>query len=553
VLTIQGGGLGQGSVTGGSGAGSGDAYGGGIFLQGNETLTLSPASGQTLVISGDIADQTGNGGTGGNAGAGALDLTGAGTVVLGAASTFTGGITLGAGTLVLGAQGAAGTGAITFTNDPNLDFTIANAPTNTIDGFASGDTIDVTDLTGAPATATLGDGGVLAISYTGGGTLDLTFGDLPAGQGFTLASDGAGGTDITLSQICFMPGTRILTDRGEVPVEALRVGDQVMTLSGQGPLFKPVRWIGARRVDPMRHPRPELVHPIRIRAGAFGQNQPRRDLLVSQGHAMFLEGHLIQAGKLENGATVARDDSFSEVDYLHVELDAHDLLVAEGVAAESFIDVGNRGFFANAQGVVRLNALPDGRVYDDGLTLEGYCAPMAGKPVLAAARRRLHARLLELGWRRRPKAQAQPHLLADGQRIDPTAVAGRHHRFVLPRAAREVRLVSHAGSNHWNDPDNRDCRRLGLAVSSLTWRADNDGAAAVALEDPRLDQGWHALEWASDGRPFRWTDGAARLPPLGPGEIDVEITQVMTGWMAPESDPSAVSGAEGAAGMSARR
>ena len=96
-LTIEGGGLSGGSVTPGSGdngGANGQAFGSGIFLQGTETITFAPAKGATEQVFDVIADQTGSGGTGANAGAGHLTLDGAGTLDLIAANTFTGGTTI---------------------------------------------------------------------------------------------------------------------------------------------------------------------------------------------------------------------------------------------------------------------------------------------------------------------------------------------------------------------------------------------------------------------------------------------------------------------------
>ena len=113
-LTIEGGSLSGGSVTGGAGAGNagdGSAYGSGIFLQGDQSITLAPPANQTMTIDDVIADQSGSGGIGTTAGTGALGVNGPGTVVLDATNTFTGGITVNQGTIELAAAGAAGSGA----------------------------------------------------------------------------------------------------------------------------------------------------------------------------------------------------------------------------------------------------------------------------------------------------------------------------------------------------------------------------------------------------------------------------------------------------------
>jgi len=73
---------------------------------------------------------------------------------------------------------------------------------------------------------------------------------------------------VTLEPVCYVAGTRVLTERGEVAVENLAVGDRVVTASGT---HRPVRWLGHRRVDCSRHPEPSAVWPIRIQAGAFAQ------------------------------------------------------------------------------------------------------------------------------------------------------------------------------------------------------------------------------------------------------------------------------------------
>lgn len=145
---------------------------------------------------------------------------------------------------------------------------------------------------------------------------------------------------------CFASGTKIATARGEVTVEDLRVGDLVVTAGG-GAALQPIIWIGHSEVNVARHPTPDAVRPILIKAGALADGVPFRDLRVSPDHALFLDGRLVPAALLVNGTTVIREDWCPAVTYWHVELPAHAVLFAEGAAAESYLDDGNRKHFDN--------------------------------------------------------------------------------------------------------------------------------------------------------------------------------------------------------------
>ena len=97
---------------------------------------------------------------------------------------------------------------------------------------------------------------------------------------------------------------------------------------------------------------------MRVRAGAFGDGQPRRDLWLSPGHNIAFEGALIAACRLINGRSVGQIDQ-DHIEYWHVELDAHDVIYADGLPAESYLDTGNRTAFAN--GGAFIEAHPDFR------------------------------------------------------------------------------------------------------------------------------------------------------------------------------------------------
>ena len=150
---------------------------------------------------------------------------------------------------------------------------------------------------------------------------------------------------------CFAAGTRIAAERGEVAVEALRPGDLVRVLGDEG--WAPVVWVGRRHVVCRHHPRPRTVWPVRVAAGALGPGRPERDVWLSPDHALFLQSVLIPVRYLIDGAMIAQV-ACEEVTYYHVELPRHAVLLAEGLAAESYLEAGDRGNFVNGGGVVAL-------------------------------------------------------------------------------------------------------------------------------------------------------------------------------------------------------
>ena len=119
----------------------------------------------------------------------------------------------------------------------------------------------------------------------------------------------------------------------------------MVTFAGKGEPHKAIKWIGQRVIDLESHPTPEAARPVRIRRGAFAENVPHRDLLVSPDHAVFANGVLVPAKCLLNGVTILQDDRFDSVHYYHVELDSHDVVMSEGLTTETYLDTGNRAMF----------------------------------------------------------------------------------------------------------------------------------------------------------------------------------------------------------------
>lgn len=132
--------------------------------------------------------------------------------------------------------------------------------------------------------------------------------------------------------VCFCEGSAILTSRGEVLIEDLRVGDLVQTMDNG---LQPIRWIGRRVLTAAELAAAPNLHPIYIGQGVLGN---ARKLLVSPQHGMMQgEAHLVRAKHLVglvDGVRVALGKK--RVVYFHLMFEAHQVIFAEGIASESF-------------------------------------------------------------------------------------------------------------------------------------------------------------------------------------------------------------------------
>jgi hypothetical protein len=209
----------------------------------------------------------------------------------------------------------------------------------TIGGFAPGDTIELTGFS-ASSFSYVSSIGLELFNGNGSETLALT-GSF-ANENFSVQAS-PDGTEIAL---CYLRGTRILTPTGEVPVEALRAGDLVLTRNGG---VQKLRWIGRQDYAGRFIARNPGKIPVCIHPGALGGNQPARPLWVSPGHAVLLGGTLVLARNLVNEVTVTQPAPAELVEYYAIELAAHDCVMAEGAWAESYADgPGLRAQFHNA-------------------------------------------------------------------------------------------------------------------------------------------------------------------------------------------------------------
>jgi len=252
----------------------------------------------------------------------------------------------------------------------SLEFGGAVAAGQVIEFTDSGDTMKVDDP-GAFAGSILIEAGdsveFVGLNPTGWSFLGnlLTFPDATGGSEsdhltlepdthVTVQSDGLGDA-LLLGEAgaasCFAEGARLATREGDVPVERLTAGMDMRLATGG---FAPVVWLGHRNVDCRRHPAPARVWPVRVRAHAFGQDHPARDLLLSPDHALWLDGALVPASRLLDGRWLVQEP-VDRVTYWHVELPRHAVLLAEGLPCESFLDTGQRAGFGNGGAAVQLH------------------------------------------------------------------------------------------------------------------------------------------------------------------------------------------------------
>jgi hypothetical protein len=467
---------------------------------GDLTATLSTAQGGSFSSTGTIS-YTSHDGAQADASAGIGTVTFEGVVIANAVAGF---------------EQLSGPGTITGSgNSYVLDLgrlpkdlgaeTITIAAVNEASGLADTLSGSLTLSTGSNSTGLGSFSGLGAGEASGGYTVTIDTND-PASLNATITLDAVDDdtgvtTPVTLtlegSVACFATGTRIATLRGAVAVEALAVGDIVTTASGGE---RPIRWLGHRRLDPSRHADPTSVYPVLVQRGAFGAGSPVRDLWLSPDHAVVVGEALTPIRTLLNGSSVVQV-TCSSVEYWHVELDAHDVLLAEGLAAESYLDTGNRGCFANGGGFIE--AHPDFSPRHWAET----CLPLIfDGPEIDRMRRRLLDRATMLGHS--VTSEPDMHVMADGRRIDPTRLDAMRFAFLVPPGSRTILLRSRSFVPAHTRAPSTDQRSLGLCVKDLSI----DGMTIALDDEAHFTDGWHRLERGLGYPEQRWTCGAATLP-----------------------------------------
>ncbi len=467
--------------------------GGSISINRGGTLEITTQTSSSLSSGGDIFTLNG----------GSLKLDSGVTLLVGTSFTF----------------GAVSTYGVSKLNLADLPSNVGsyNGFSYAINAVAVGDSFEIGTTTFGSATYTASGHSLALNGSNGTPNYTLTNINLAASSGalsFGLSTAADGGTLITLN--CFLSGTRIETAAGAVPIEALSTGDLVVTIQDGAHVLRPVRWTGAREVDfnGMDDDAARDAAPVRIRAHAFAENVPARDLLVTADHCVFEAGGLVPARMLVNGASILRDTDRIGYRVHHLEFDVHSILLSEGLTTESYLDTSGRaGFGPDANAPTRRD-------------LGGGCRRTA-----ADRARRRRADLAAAGGTRRgarhgccrPEPRHPDHAGSGGA----PAPGGRHAaaRAPLPSRSAFLRAATRLGLRHaavaQRDPrgDRRTLRRRPAPAWRL--RAQHEAVDRPVQHRRRLRRegpGGLARGGAAGRLPLdRWRGW---LRPAGPGECD---------------------------------
>jgi antigen 43 len=312
---------------------------------------------------------------------------------------------------------------------------------------------------------------------------------------------------------CFMSGARIRAARGDVAVNTIAVGEEVVVMRNGQESLEPVKWVGRSHIDVAHHANPEEAAPIRFRKDAVAENQPARDLVVSPEHCLIIDGLCVPAKLLVNGGSIVSERDHAPFTYYHLELEQHGILIVENTPAESYLDTGNRSSFDNADEPRQLH--PSFSVNADSSRWQtDACAPLAAMPEVAPIWARLADRSAYIGY---PIAEvstvedADIRLLADGKVITPLSDRDSRYTFVVPAGVTSVQLMSRfCIPSDKMIADQRDTRRLGVRVNWIAIRSESN-EIIIPADHPELTVGWNEPE-KDDTAIWRWTDGAATLP-----------------------------------------
>ncbi|GCD52524.1 Hint domain-containing protein [Acetobacter pasteurianus] len=505
---------------GGSASGTQVASGASLTVStdGSATDTTVSANGHLLVSGGTIVDTTiTNGGEAtlyDAATADTVTVDSGGSITFENNGTLTGTVTLqdgGSATIQAGTGGTIDVAGSSNTGVVISGLTSGGTVTTVISGFngtsaGASDGIQLAGLKAADVTSvTYPSADQVNLLLTNGKTVTLSIAGAEK-AGYTLVSDANG--DL-IYEVCFLSGSMIRTPDGDVAVEDIQIGDQVVTFDWKSnkTVCRPVIWVGKTHATV----RPDLPHdeagyPVRVRKDAIANGVPYKDMLITAEHCLFFEGKFVPVRMLVNGVSIFYDTSITSYDYYHVETEQHSVITADGMLTESYLDTGNRRAFRQEGKIAALRCTTQSWADHSAAPL---CVERAFVEPLF---RKLNARNSNSIGAEHAKlvTDVDLHLITEsGAPIRPFRQDGQHYSFMLPANTAYVHIVSRASRPaDVIGPFVDDRRFMGVAVADvhlLCAQQLYDITSHLQVEKP---EGWHDTDWAD----CAWTNGNAMLP-----------------------------------------
>lgn len=312
---------------------------------------------------------------------------------------------------------------------------------------------------------------------------------------------------------CFLAGSMIRTTSGEVAVEDVNIGDEIIAFDWRNntDIVRPVVWVGKSHVN-VRHglPDDEAGWPVRILKDAIADGVPYKDMLITSEHCLFFKDRFVPVRMLVNGVSIFYDKSISSYAYYHVETEQHSVITADGMLTESYLDTGNRSSFRQEGKIATLRGAV--KSWEDD----------AGAP-LGVERSFVEPLFRAIEWREdkvsKEQAPAAPELTNDpdlhlitetGAVIRPMRRTSKEYSFMLPPGTQSVHIVSRASRpSDVIGPFVDDRRYMGVAVGSVRLLSAKRPVEITSHLTTEKPQGWHSdMEWQGAA----WTDGHATLP-----------------------------------------
>lgn len=380
-----------------------------------------------------------------------------------------------------------------------------------INGFGTGDRI-IVESDGAPATITSVDYdsflGTSTVTFSNGDTLDLNgqYQDTDPGTdnylGTVADTDGAGTV-----LVCFLSGSMVRTAQGDVAIEEIRVGDEILVHHEGRQVFRPVIWTGTATASVKPGPYPdEAGYPVRIVKDAIASGVPYRDMLVTPEHCLFFDGRFLPVRMLVNNRSIYYDRTISTYTYYHLETESHSIITVDGMLTESYLDTGNRHGFRQTGPVVRFPGQEKTWARDSAAPLDvsqDFVRPLFDMIDARACASDIPARhdVLET------TADADLHLVTDsGAVIRAMREAKGFTFFMIPPDVQEIRIMSRTSRPcDTMGPYVDDRRHLGVLIRDIRLFEGNAARALTAHLGLDAPNGWHD----SGSADRRWTDGKA--------------------------------------------